>query len=89
MMSTTTNDTKRDQAVAALRLILDGIVDAVTACEPIGAPGGVIFAALMAQGCTLAQYQHLMGALVRAGKLTRDGDLYHLATPAVATTEAV
>lgn len=87
-MSTTTT-TKRDRAVAALRLILDGIVDAVTACEPIGAPGGVIFAALMERGCSLEQYQQLMGALVRAGKLTREGDLYHLATPTAGAKEAV
>ena len=42
----------------------------------LGAPGGVIYAALMGQDCTLSQFKSLMVGLVRAGKLRRDGDLY-------------
>lgn len=66
------------EQVAALRAIMDAIIGAVRAAGPMGAPGGVIYAALMAQGCTLSQYQSLMGAMVRAGVLWREGDLYRL-----------
>jgi hypothetical protein len=48
----------------------------VRAAGSLGAPGGVIYAALMGQGCTLSQFESLMAGLVRAGKLRRDGDLY-------------
>ena len=64
------------QQARALRLIVDVVVDAVKAAGDHGAPGGVIYAALMGQGCSLSQYESLMGALVRAGKLRRSGELY-------------
>jgi hypothetical protein len=65
--------------IKLLRMIADAIIDSVKAAGPLGAPGGVIYAALMAQGCTLAQYEQLMAGLVQAGKLTRHGDLYRVA----------
>jgi hypothetical protein len=61
---------------AALRQVLDAILEAVAAAGPMGAPGGVIYAALMGQGCSLSQYQALMGGLVSVHRLRRDGDLY-------------
>jgi hypothetical protein len=60
----------------ALAMIVAAVVDAVKAAGPSGAPGGVLYAALMAQGCTMSQFESLMGALVRAGKLTQSGHLY-------------
>ena len=68
--------------VAALRQVTDAICEAVAAAGPTGAPGGVIYAALMAQGCTLEQYEGLMGALVRVGKLRKSGQLYFVVEPA-------
>jgi hypothetical protein len=67
------------QQIAAIRAVCDAIVDAVQAAGPLGAPGGVIYAALMAHGVSLDQYNQLMSGLVRVGKLTRDGDLYRSA----------
>lgn len=64
------------EQVDALRGVLDAILDAVTASGPTGAPGGVIYAALMGQGCSLSQYQSMMAGLVSLGLLRRDGDLY-------------
>jgi hypothetical protein len=64
------------RAIAAL---CDAIVEAVRAGGPLGAPGGVIYAALMGQGCSLERYEAFMGALVRAGKLTRRGECYFIA----------
>jgi len=67
-----------DKQREALRLVVAATLDAVKAAMPIGAPGGVIYAALMGQGCTLNQYTSLMAALVRNGKLRQDGDLYFI-----------
>jgi hypothetical protein len=67
------------EQVKGLRFILDAVVDAVKVAGDLGAPGGTIYAALMASGATLEQYQAIMSALVQAGKLTRSGDLYFVA----------
>jgi hypothetical protein len=67
----------REQAKALLA-ILDGIVEAVAAAGPIGAPGGILYAALMSAGCSFSQFNSIMGALVRAGKVVKRGDCYHL-----------
>lgn len=64
------------QQVNALRLIVSAIVDAVKAAGPIGAPGGVLYAALMTHGVTLEQFEKLMSGLVHANLLRRQGDCY-------------
>jgi hypothetical protein len=70
------------QQRTALGLIARATIDAVQAAGPDGAPAGVLYAALMQQGCTLSQFQSLMGALVRTGKLRAEGDLYFVASGA-------
>ena len=60
------------QQAKALQSIAKGIIEA---CKTF-APGGVIYAALMAQGCTLNQFQQIMAQLVDAGMLTQDGECY-------------
>ncbi len=65
--------------IKAIRMIADAIIDAVKAAGPLGAPGGIIYAALMAHGCTLDQFNTLMSVLTQAGKLRRSGDLWHAA----------
>lgn len=67
------------QQFAAIRAIADAIEDAVKAAGSMGAPGGVLYAALMAHGISLAQFQSLMDAMVGAGRLTRSGHLYRVA----------
>lgn len=69
------------EQATALRLIVSATVDAVKAAGPHGAPAGVIYAALMTQGCSKSQFDSLMGALVRTGKLTHDCEahLYFIA----------
>lgn len=66
------------QQASALRLIVSAVMDAVKAAGPDGVPGGVLYAALMAQGCTLSQFESLMGALVRNGSLVKSGEFYHV-----------
>jgi hypothetical protein len=41
------------EQIRALRAIADVILDMVKEGEPIGAPGGHIYAALMHAGCTI------------------------------------
>ncbi len=67
------NATAKARAMAAVLL---GVIDAVKEAGPVGAPGGVIYAGLMAQGCSLEQSEQIMAALVGAGRLHRRGDLY-------------
>ena len=73
------NNAPTTEQITALRAIADEIVEAVKAAGPMGAPGGVIYAGLMASGCTLAQYGSIMSAMVASGILTRHGDLYRVA----------
>lgn len=69
------------KAIGALKMIGDMIVDSIRESDKngLGAPGGTIYAALMAHGCTMEQFEAIMSALVEAGKLTRTGDLYKVA----------
>ena len=62
--------------VAAVKAILDSIVEAVAAAGKLGAPAGHLYAALMAYGFDIHQFESIMNVLVRAGKLERRGDLY-------------
>ncbi len=66
------------QQAMAVREVAGAVVEAVKAAGPIGAPAGVMYAAMMAQGCTLAQFQSLMDSFTRLGLITRMGDCYHL-----------
>jgi hypothetical protein len=62
----------------AIRAISKAIVQTVKAAgEPVGAPGGILYAALMASGCTLSQFQSIMYALIGAGYLRQSGECYH------------
>lgn len=64
------------ERIKALRMISDVIMSAVDAAGSLGCPAGVLYAALMAHGCTLAQFESIMGALVRGGSLRKSGNLY-------------
>jgi hypothetical protein len=64
---------------AAMLTVMRAVIDTVREAGPMGAPGGHIYAALMTQGASLQQYESLMSALVRTGKLARRGQCYHIA----------
>jgi hypothetical protein len=63
------------QRAAALRLALQVILDAVKEGGNRGAPGGVLYAALIGR-ISLQQFEQMMAALVKMGKLRKSGDLY-------------
>jgi hypothetical protein len=58
-----------ESQAAAIRGIVDVIVTLGRDMAPMGAPSGVIYAALNAKGMTLDQYQALIAGLVNAGRI--------------------
>lgn len=62
----------------ALKAVCDAIIEAVSAAGNAGAPGGVLYAALMGQGCTFENFNGIMSGLVGAGMLCRVGECYYL-----------
>lgn len=62
--------------LSAIRLVCDAVLSAVEAAGSAGAPGGVLYAALMGQGCTMNQFQGIIGILVKSGRVRQCGDLY-------------
>lgn len=65
----------REQAVAAMSLVVVAIVDTVDDC-PEGAPASALYAALMHVGISLETFEAITGALVDAGKIKRRGHLF-------------
>jgi hypothetical protein len=62
-----------------LHLALQGILDAVKEGGDLGAPSGVLYSAIDTSSngrVSLAQFQQIMSALVRLGKVRQKGDLY-------------
>jgi hypothetical protein len=63
----------------ALRQVADAIIATVRESGPLGAPAGHMYAALMAHGCTLEQFEGIMSGLVSAKMLSKSGELYFIA----------
>jgi hypothetical protein len=61
---------------SALDLILDSVVEAVAVAGSHGAPGGILYAALMRYGCTYEHFECVMSILVARGRVTKSGQLY-------------
>lgn len=57
--------------------ILDAIVEVVAIAGADGAPGEIIHSALAQAGCTLEQYEKIMGQLVAEGRLSKRGQKYY------------
>ncbi len=64
-----------DQQKAAICMLLEMFVDAIKVAGDRGAPGGVLYSAVLGK-MTLAQFEQIMDALVQSGKVTRRGQLY-------------
>lgn len=72
---------------AAMLAVCNAVTEAVTEAGQLGAPAGHLYAALMAHGCRLAQFESLMAALQRAGRVTKRGYLYFAPNNAPADTD--
>lgn len=67
------------QKTSALKAVLDAVVESIKEAGPLGVPGGSLYAVLMTRGCTLEQFETMMGVLVRLGKVRKSGQLYFAA----------
>jgi hypothetical protein len=61
------------QQILALQSIGKGIIESAN-LHSTGAPGGVIYSALMSHGATFNQFQQIMSTLERHGFLSHDVD---------------
>lgn len=64
--------------VHALATASLGVVEAVEAGGEQGAPAGVLYAAMHAQGASFNQFENLMATMVRPGYLTLDENCYRI-----------
>jgi predicted transcriptional regulator len=55
-----------------------GILEAIESCGNIGAPAGALYAALMAKGASLNQFNSIMGTLTTKGMATEEGNCYSI-----------
>ena len=71
--------TSRDKGFRANRATMEialALLDAVRASKsPLGVPGGHLYAATM-NVVTLAQFEAIMAALVKNGKVRKEGECY-------------
>jgi hypothetical protein len=63
--------------VRALAQVSLGVLEAVEASGDQGAPGGVLYAAMQAQGATLTQFESIMRTLTNPGYLVLADECYH------------
>lgn len=66
----------REDQLGAAAWLCRIIVETVEETGEHGAPGGILYAALMNVGVSLELFEMIMGTLVEAGKLRKSGDLY-------------
>ncbi len=66
------------EQIQALRAVAAMFIDAVRAAGDLGAPAGVMYAAVMGR-LSLHQFEQITSGLVRAGKLRKEGDLFFVA----------
>lgn len=65
-----------------LHYLMENVVGAVAEAGPHGGmPDGVLYSVLSSMGCTLQSYQILMGLLMSAGRVKKQGHLYFIPDP--------
>ena len=67
---------RNHRQVAFVRHVFNAIVETVNE-QPDGAPAGPMYAAFMAHGMSLEQFEQITGALVAAGKIKRRGNCFY------------
>ena len=64
-----------EQEKFAVRSIAKIVQEAVAEAGVAGIPAGSLYAMLMTWGCTLSQFDALIGGMVQLGMLERSGDI--------------
>ena len=79
-----------NQQIKALQSIGKGIIESCN-IDSIGAPSGVIYAALMEHGASLNQFQSIMDTLVKCQFLTHDNEChtYHATDSGIAWSNKI
>lgn len=62
--------------VIAVQQVGLAVLEAIQAAGELGAPSGVLYAALLHQGCTLTQFQSLTGSMERRGFVVQESDCF-------------
>ena len=63
--------------VYALMSVIDTVIEAINETGTEGIPGGTLYAMLMQHGCSLSQYEMIMGIIVDAGRASKRGHVYY------------
>ena len=71
----TTTQPETNQGRLAL-MIAAATCEAIDAAGVHGASGSIVYVALMQHGCTMEQFNSLMGTLVRLKAVEKRGELY-------------
>ncbi len=61
----------------AIRALATIIEETVNESGSMGAPSGVMYAALMSKGVSLQVYQQITGMLVSMGRIRQSGDCFY------------
>ena len=59
-----------------LALLVDAVVETIKEAGAMGAPGGVLYAALMTRGFSLEEFEIFMRVVVATGRVYKTGHLY-------------
>lgn len=70
------NESKNPMAV--MQRVVLAILESVTVTDGLGAPAGVMYAALQSHGATLDQFNSMMSGLVEGKLLTHSMDCYFI-----------
>lgn len=63
------------QQKIGLLQVIQAIRQAVIESGSLGCPEGHVYAALMAQGCTIGQFEDIIALMVRTGAIQKKGNL--------------
>jgi predicted transcriptional regulator len=68
--------TMNEHQIQAAQRIGLALLESIEESGELGAPAGILYAAMMAQGCSLNQFESLMAPVERRGYVTRSMDCY-------------
>ena len=67
-----------------VRRIALAVLEAIDEAGPIGAPSGILYAALMGQGCTLQTFKQIMDPMEAIGYVELESDCYLITAAGIA-----
>lgn len=63
--------------VNVIAQVLSAMLETIQEMGKDGLPEGPLYAALMGKGCSLNQFNSLVGILVKAGRVRKDGNFLY------------